>query len=113
MSESSPNPVPNTLESSLVRDDPEMADIVEDFVQGLSQRVAELKAANEKMNWEQLASLAHQLKGAGGSYGYPILSELAATMEAQFQQQDARDFESQVQRLEQITTAAVNALKST
>ncbi|MCH7808918.1 MAG: Hpt domain-containing protein [Planctomycetes bacterium] len=37
--------------------------------------------AIEKSDFEALRGAAHQLKGSGGGYGYPILTELAAELE--------------------------------
>ncbi len=69
------------LHSTLLADDPEMLDLVHDFVQGLDRRISDMLEARNSSDWSRLRSLAHQLKGAGGSYGYPDLSDLAARLE--------------------------------
>jgi HPt (histidine-containing phosphotransfer) domain-containing protein len=35
----------------------------------------------ESRCFEQLGRLAHQLKGSGGGYGFPIISEVASKLE--------------------------------
>ncbi|MEX2672094.1 MAG: Hpt domain-containing protein [Phycisphaeraceae bacterium] len=51
------------------------------FVKGLPLRVDAMRQATRTGAWEDLARLAHQLKGAGASYGYPAISEAAAGLE--------------------------------
>ncbi|MBI5863484.1 MAG: Hpt domain-containing protein, partial [Planctomycetes bacterium] len=79
-------PSSHPLVSQLLADDPDLRDIVVEFVDGLSTRIAELNSAHEKLDWERLKTLAHQLKGAGGSYGYPDITTLGAEMETAFRQ---------------------------
>ena len=69
--------------SKLVEEDPTFADIVEDFVAGLDGRLQALQEAFATHDFENLRSLSHQLKGAGGGHGYQILTELAAVLEKQ------------------------------
>ena len=65
--------VPSRLVSQLVIEDPEMIDVVEEFVGELPNRITEMQNAHRELDWELLRTCAHRLKGAGGSYGYPIL----------------------------------------
>ncbi len=64
-------------------DDPEMSDLVELFVEELPDRIQALQESFEKSQFDQLRHLAHQIKGAGGGYGYPILSTVAGELEHQ------------------------------
>lgn len=61
--------------------DPVIAGILPAFVERLPGRLDELCKALEEENFEDLQRLAHRLKGAGGSYGYPTLSEMAKSLE--------------------------------
>jgi HPt (histidine-containing phosphotransfer) domain-containing protein len=61
--------------------DPDLAELVELFVQELPERLAQLQLAFETGNLAELARFAHQLKGAGGSYGFPQLTPIAARLE--------------------------------
>ena len=98
------------LISELLADDPDLRDMVEEFVEGLEQRVTELQRAYEHLDWEQLKTLAHRLKGAGGSYGYPEISRVAADMEQQFKTHSMQTFDHQVQALKDLATAARDGL---
>lgn len=77
-----PPPSPNDpIPSDLVRDDPSFADLVLDFVNGLSQRLETMEDAMHTKDLESLRRAAHQLKGSGGGYGYPVLTQHAGELE--------------------------------
>jgi HPt (histidine-containing phosphotransfer) domain-containing protein len=105
-----PNQPPTTpvrlIVSTLVVEDPDMFEIVAEFVAGLDKRAAELAAAHERNAWGELKTLAHQLKGAGGSYGYPELSTLAATMERSIRTHSADEFSIWMRRLSDLVAGA-------
>lgn len=67
--------------SELVREDPSFADIVEEFLLGLPQRLEQLETAVAEADFAGLRRCAHQLKGSGSGYGYPALTDLAARVE--------------------------------
>ncbi len=67
--------------SDLIREDASFADIVVQFVEGLSSRLETMGKALGASDFEALRTAAHQLKGSGGGYGYPTLSERAAMLE--------------------------------
>jgi HPt (histidine-containing phosphotransfer) domain-containing protein len=67
--------------SSLVREDAALVDIVTAFVEGLSDRLARMEEAVRRADYDAIRTAAHQLKGCGGGYGYPILTECAAELE--------------------------------
>lgn len=98
--------IPRKLFSDLLADDPEMRELVVEFVDDLSDRLAKLQQAYEELDWELLTKLAHQLKGAAGSYGYSTLSQLAATMEEHFRTHSADRFKHWMEQLEAFADAA-------
>jgi HPt (histidine-containing phosphotransfer) domain-containing protein len=61
--------------------DPELAALVEWFVQELPKRAAAMLERTDASDWEGLRQAAHQLKGAGGSYGFAPLTPAAARLE--------------------------------
>lgn len=99
------------LISQLVQADADLRDVVEEFVEGLATRLTELREAHDRLDWEQLTMLAHRLKGAGGSYGYPDISQLCATMEQGFRAHQDADFNAWLARLEELAAAAVAGLR--
>lgn len=66
---------------SLLRDDPDLQELVAMFVGELPQRVESLRRQIQCGDWNEVRRTAHQLKGAGGSYGFPQLSQAAAAVE--------------------------------
>ena len=62
-------------------DDPDLADLVEEFVAELPARVQALEQACADADLDALARLAHQLKGSAGGYGFPSITEVAAELE--------------------------------
>lgn len=67
--------------SELVQEDDSFAALVTQFVAGLSNRVTRMEEAIRTADFNALQAAAHQLKGSGGGYGYPILTERAAQLE--------------------------------
>ncbi|MDB5959830.1 MAG: hybrid sensor histidine kinase/response regulator, partial [Massilia sp.] len=59
------------------------------FNASLAPRLTELAALVDSGAWKQAAHLAHQLRGAGGSFGYPGLSRCARVLETAADQGDA------------------------
>ena len=62
-------------------DDPDFRELLGDFTSALPDRRDNLLAAHRTGVPEDLRVQAHRLKGAGGGYGFPELSELAAALE--------------------------------
>lgn len=98
------------LISQLLIEDEDLRDIVEEFVQNLDDRMEEFKQAHATMDWEHLTTLAHQLKGAAGSYGYPDISDLCAGMERQFRAQQADEITTMLNGLNELVAAAREGL---
>jgi PAS domain S-box-containing protein len=62
-------------------DDPDMAEIVEAFVEGLMDRFVCLAEAHAAGDLDLVSTNAHQLKGSGGGYGFPAVTSAAAKIE--------------------------------
>jgi HPt (histidine-containing phosphotransfer) domain-containing protein len=67
--------------SELAAADEKFGVLVQEFLNSLDRRLADLGSALSSSDYQRLRSLAHQLKGTGGGYGYPALSERAAELE--------------------------------
>lgn len=68
-------------ERSEYASDPEMRDIVTLFVDDLPRRAASLRAAIGAGDRPRLRTLAHQLRGSAGGYGFPGIGNAAANLE--------------------------------
>ncbi len=75
-----PAAAPDVLLSDMA-DDPDMAELIQQFLGMLPERIEALEAHRAPAQRAPLASLAHQLKGAAGGYGYMPISEAARTVE--------------------------------
>jgi len=65
--------------------DPELDDLRREFLAEATEKVGEIQSAIDaghgSESLDRLAYLSHQLKGAGGSYGYERISAEAAEIE--------------------------------
>jgi histidine phosphotransfer protein HptB len=61
--------------------DPELAEIVEMFIEEMPGRIANLLDHFNRRDWDGLRQTAHQLKGAAGSYGFETISPCAGELE--------------------------------
>lgn len=62
--------------------DPDLCDIVDMFVDEMPDRITCLMQLLEASNFDELARMAHQLKGAAGSYGFEAISPAAGKVES-------------------------------
>ena len=92
--------------STLPMDDLEFREIVEEFIDRLRDKLADMQQALEDRHIEELKNLAHWLKGAGGSAGFPLFTEPARTLE-QLVRQNRLSEVGQV--LDQITNLTARA----
>jgi PAS domain S-box-containing protein len=67
--------------ASQFTDDPEMTEIIDEFVMRLPDTLVDMDTKLQNHDHPELRRLAHQLKGAGGGYGYPALTEKALCLE--------------------------------
>lgn len=81
MSTNPQDPTPATPLRSTLTSDPDMAELVQFFVQEMGERVASIDAAACENDLGQLRTVAHQLKGSAGGYGFMPISQCAATLE--------------------------------
>jgi len=96
----SPHPrVASSVSSSLV-DDPDMQDAIKDFVATLPKRVEKIESLFSAGNHAELRRVAHQLKGAGGGYGFGPITEVSAKLERSLDQEKSTDeIETDVEEL--------------
>ena len=90
---------------STFADDPEMRDILNRFVGSLGGRIAAMQAALAGGDDEELRRLAHRLKGEGGSFGYPALTDAARRLEEAVTAQDQAKATSAIDRLAVLVQA--------
>ncbi|MEW5733522.1 MAG: ATP-binding protein [Thermodesulfobacteriota bacterium] len=97
VSESLPESV--AIQSALFMDDLEMNTIIDEFAAGLAEFIVQLEAAFAEAKYKDLAGFAHQMKGAGGAYGYPRLTEESAELEKAAKAEDREAARSMIDAL--------------
>jgi HPt (histidine-containing phosphotransfer) domain-containing protein len=75
-----PAPAGELLRSAY-RDDPDMTALIADFVAGQPATVAQLERLLTDRDIDALRRSVHQLKGAGGGYGFAPITRLATEAE--------------------------------
>jgi HPt (histidine-containing phosphotransfer) domain-containing protein len=65
----------------VVQVDPEIADLVPGYLERRRGDVDSIGQATDAGNFEEARRLSHSMRGTGGSYGFPRLSELGTLME--------------------------------
>jgi PAS domain S-box-containing protein len=96
---------------SLYADKPVIARVLPNFVDGLEGRVQEMNAALAEERFDDLRRLAHQLKGAGGSYGYPTITTAAVTLEADARENRGEAAKASLAKLAATCRAAIRGFK--
>jgi HPt (histidine-containing phosphotransfer) domain-containing protein len=66
---------------SVFESDPDMREIVQEFAAELPARIADVQAMLAANRRADLQTIAHQLKGAGGGYGFQAITDVAGALE--------------------------------
>ncbi len=94
--------LPEFVESSLPLDDPELREIVEDFVPHLGGKIVEMEAKYAANEFSDLADTAHWLKGAGGTVGFNDFYEPACQLEKAAKMASKKEVESHLKHIRKL-----------
>jgi CheY-like chemotaxis protein/HPt (histidine-containing phosphotransfer) domain-containing protein/anti-sigma regulatory factor (Ser/Thr protein kinase) len=72
----------HSLPAVAINEDPEFQELVQQFVTGLPAIIEEISDAARRNDWETVRATAHKLKGMGGSFGFPELTEVAGEIQS-------------------------------
>lgn len=75
-------------ETPELEEDDAIQALVDQFLDGLPDRVKIMQAALEQENWLSLRDQAHQIKGTAGAMGYPLMTEKAGELERALKKED-------------------------
>ena len=67
-------------------DDDSMGKIIQIFLNEIPQRIELIESSFHSGNKEQLCKIIHQLKGAGGGYGFKLITSNAMAFEKKIKQ---------------------------
>jgi len=84
----------------VVQVDPDIADMIPKYLASRKENIAAIHQALDTNDLETIAMLAHSMKGSGGGYGFEVISNIGAMMEAAAREARTEDIRIQVTRLE-------------
>jgi PAS domain S-box-containing protein len=70
-----------SIHSTLPTDDDEIRELVAEFTATIPERIEAMQQALALLDFDEVAALAHALKGAGGTAGYNCLTDVSARIE--------------------------------
>ena len=73
---------------SCFANDEDLGELVEMYVDEMPERINSIEEVRNSGDWEHLRTLAHQIKGSGQSYGFDIISQLAAAVEYSIREEE-------------------------
>jgi len=74
-----------------------MADLIPDFLKRRGEDVDSMRAAFAASDYEAIEKIAHKVKGSGGSFGFPQLSQIGADLELAARSEDRQATESGIE----------------
>ena len=87
------------IHSQLLHDEPDMKDLVIAFINRLPDMLSRVNTALAQQQWTELKNVLHDIKGTGGGFGFPMLTDLAAKIEFQIAKNDIHETASSVTML--------------
>jgi PAS domain S-box-containing protein len=95
------------IRSTLPLDDPEIRALVAEFAATVPQRIDAIAQALATLDFDQAASLAHALKGAGGTAGFHCLTEASARLESSARQRQQDEAGGALENLRELNQRMV------
>ncbi|MGI9430102.1 MAG: ATP-binding protein, partial [Bythopirellula sp.] len=90
------------IHSSLPTEDPELRSIVLGWTDRLNSQLAEIHTAAEAHNYQELAGLAHWLKGSAGTVGFGDFTEPAKALQLAADQENSEQIANQLLVLDDL-----------
>ena len=85
-----------------------LTELTNNFKQGLPDLMLEFASALENQDADTLRQVAHKLKGMGGSFGYPEITETSANIETFAKEQELQQAEKQFISLNEMCKNIAN-----
>ena len=96
------------ITSSLLAEEPDLIDLIDKFIVRVPVMRDDINHAFTANDNDELARIIHQLKGVGGGYGYPKLTELCANMEEKIESQDGEGVAILINDLNSMVDKIIN-----
>lgn len=105
--------VSTPIVSHLLETEPDMADIVEEFIHlCLPQLINDIHDFADGRDWQRMAEVVHDLKGVSGNYGFPLLSNMARLIEINLSQGNTDFAVNMLSDLDQLMIRIVKGVES-
>lgn len=91
------------ITSALLEEEPNLIDLIDKFISRLPGMCDEIVKVYEQQDWDIFLKLIHQMKGVGGNYGYPMLSELCVAIEIACKDEDFSKVKNQLDEFNAIS----------
>ncbi|HEX8524520.1 MAG TPA: ATP-binding protein [Tepidisphaeraceae bacterium] len=95
------------IRSTLPVEDPDFREVVVEFVDRLHEQLGEMEKAWEEREIDRLATLAHWLKGSGGTAGFPAFTAPAKQLETVAKEMNLREIEKTIGEIKQLAAQVV------
>lgn len=76
------------IHSDLLHQDSIVKELLADFINELLKMLTHIKMSFVNEEWPNMCATVHDLKGMGGGFGYPQLSELAEKLETELKNEN-------------------------
>lgn len=90
--------------STLPLDIPEFREIVESFVGCMDDTMQSLRAAQARMDYQEVREIAHRLKGTGGTVGFAAFTEPSRKLQIAAEERDDATIDAMLAILEEISS---------
>ena len=83
----------------IVSVDPDLADIVPHFLENRHKDIVTIREALEEDDFETIRIIGHSMKGAGGGYGFDVITDLGRDIEQAAQDKNTVEIKRLAQEL--------------
>jgi PAS domain S-box-containing protein len=90
------------IKSTLIDGNPKMQELVERYIECLPDQLDEIKNLYQLNDFNSLKELIHTIKGTAGNYGFLDLTNIAATINAELNNENYTDIESHFSEIDTI-----------
>ena len=74
--------ISDSSDRTMVVCDADLDDIIPEYLEGKREECLQLRELVNKADCTEIRSIAHGMKGSGGCYGFPVISEIGTSMES-------------------------------
>jgi PAS domain S-box-containing protein len=88
--------------SSLLTEEPEFLELMQEFINRLVTDMEELKTAVDEKRWDVVRRISHNIKGGGGGFGFPMLTDIAGEIQSHVMSGDYEAVQELVEEMDEL-----------